>query len=131
MNGILLHGVAALTIGLGGARVAAENAGFFATWFTDMKKLADAGQYMEMLIDARVLVVAAAILVLGLIKRSKGMLLFLFASYGIATTMHFASGSSPSATDGMLENLNGIVVFLVGIGVVAAIIIYFTFIKGD
>ena len=131
MNGILLHGAAALSHGLGGVRVAAERAGFFAAWFADMKKLADGSQYLEMLIDVRVLVVAAAVLVLGLVKRSKALLLFLFAAYGIAATLHFSAGSSLTPTGGMLDNLSGIVVFLVGIGVVAAIIIYFTFIKGD
>jgi hypothetical protein len=131
VNGILLHGAAAFSAGLGGARVAAENAGFFATWFADMSKLADAGQYLEMLIDVRVLVLTAAFLILGFVKRSKGILLFLFAAYGIAATMHFATGSALKPAGGMIDNLNSIVVFLTGIGVVAAIVIYFTFIKGD
>jgi hypothetical protein len=109
---------------------ASAKPGFFAQWMRDMKTLGDQGKYLAMLLDARVLVVMAAFVLLGLVKRSRFLLLSVFAIYGLAATQYFAI-SKTKPGEATLNSLDNIVIFILGFGVVAGIVIYFTFVRGD
>jgi hypothetical protein len=112
--------------------VAAASAkpGFFGQWWLDMKALGDHGQYLSMLLDARVLVVMALVLLLGLVKHSRFLLLSVFAAYGLAATHRYAIGTTKTG-EATMESLDNIVIFILGFGVIAGIVIYFTFVRGD
>lgn len=80
----------------------------------------------ELAADPRVLFLAAVIFIAGVIMRSKFVLILLFGVGGVLAVMRYANmgpGSAPLDRQ--------MLIFVGGILVVAVVLIYFLFIKGD
>jgi len=104
--------------------------GFFQQFSVDMKALFEQKQYFEILIDWRILVPALLVAAVGFYWKSKPILLTIFSLYGFVTVHHFSLSTSQEGGK-IISEMDNLVVFLVGILAVAAVIIYFGFIKGD
>jgi hypothetical protein len=127
----VLSGAVPAIAGVGHLIAAAATGGFFDTFLRDMKELMNAKDYLGILLDWRILIGVGLLGAFGLYSKSKGVLLFIFAMYGLTATFHFSMGGQAGMGDEMTGNVDNIVVFIVGLGAVAITIIYFVFIRGD
>ena len=125
----LLTSLTAGTVGAVGSLTAAASGGFFSTFVSDMKEMMAADQYMAILLDWRILVVVGLLVALGLYSKSKPILLFIFAMYGLTATYHFSMAQDTGGAE-MTSSVDNIVIFVVGLGATAVTIIYFVFIRG-
>ncbi|HPX62486.1 MAG TPA: hypothetical protein PLN25_12085 [Deltaproteobacteria bacterium] len=76
------------------------------------------------------LTIICVLLYFGVIRRSKAVLLTMFALLGIIMIIRFAMPASPTA--GAVEtSLDALIPFIVGGVVIGGVIIYFTFIKSE
>lgn len=105
---------------------------FFYRFIEDLGNYSQSGDYFAMMIDWRVLVLMGIVVAAGAFLKSKGIVITVFALYAVTATIHFALGPSGAGASGQtLNQLDNIVILVVGVLAVGVTIIYFVFIKSD
>lgn len=93
---------------------------------TEFIRFFTSAKIMELASDPTVLFIAFVVFVVALLMRWKYILLVLFAIAGTLTVVRYTNpGSGSGAPD------QGMLFFVGGILVVAVVLIYFLFVKGD
>lgn len=119
-----------LVHGTGGRSISVSAGEFFSRFVGEMGGLLEAKDYLAIVIDWRVLVVAGVLVGFGLYLKSKPMLLLVFSVYGLAATYHFAIGPD-RGEEAMIRNVDNIVILVVGLLLIALVVVYFTLIRSD
>lgn len=81
----------------------------------------------EMAADSRILVATGILFVLAVLFRWKYVLLFLFAIGATLTVLRYSGGGG--STEAIVDR--NMILFVVGTLVIAVVLIYFLFIRGD
>jgi hypothetical protein len=93
---------------------------------TDIIRFFTSAKIMDLATDPTVLFITFVVFVVAVLMRWKYLLLVLFAVAGTLVVVRY---TSPGTESGVLDQ--GMVFFVGGILVVAVVLIYFLFIKGD
>ncbi len=93
---------------------------------TDIIRFFTSAKIMDLATDPTVLFITFVVFVVAVLMRWKYLLLVLFAVAGTLTIVRY---TNPGEGSGVLDQ--GMVFFVGGILVVAVVLIYFLFIKGD